>query len=134
MQKLLAVLPDGFSWRWLLLFFFIALFIWGVLLAGNLIILDIDAALPLFKGMLIVSAILASVPCVFGYFKAKIVFIVMSLGILAGLLFLLYHYAYTENEAGIVGMSTLFAFYLGALGIGILLQIVWFVMNRRKEG
>jgi hypothetical protein len=134
MQKLLAVLPDGFSWRWLLWFLFIAFFMWGVLLAANLMILDINAGFSLFKGMLMISAIMAFVPCVFGYFKAKVVFLAMSLGILAGLLFLLYHYAYTENEAGIVGMSTLFAFYLGALGIGILLQIVWFVMNRRKEG
>lgn len=131
MEKMLAILPRRFSINWLILYLAMIVVLWGALVACNMLLMNVEAGIPFFKGMAIIAAVVSLVPCLFGFFNAKAVYLLTSIGIIVGLCLLIYHFIYTESEGGLIGMSAFFGSFVCGLALGILLQIVLAIVRRK---
>ena len=127
-----TIFPGKLSRQWLIFFLINIILIGAVLSICSIIYFKQNINYRYIMSLFILSIVLSSITSASGYFGARIVSAFSLLGIVLGILFMLYAYATKTGFGDIAGLMLFIMVYLIGLSFGIIAQIIVHYKKRDK--
>ena len=131
------MVPPALSPRWLLVLLVTAALWTGLAMLAAYLNTGQGPTLETLRGAAVSLSLIAAVPVVFGFFGARLGFLLAQVGLIIGYLLLLRAFA-GPNTGGFEDLAAVATFLmLGAIGLGVgtVIDIIrWFLGKRRSAG
>ena len=134
-QGMKEVFSKGNAIRWLGIFALYTILLWVTIAASVSWILMINLRINQMLNMLIFSAAIGFIICIFGFFKVKIIFWLSTAGIVIGAVVMMVLFATKGVEDNVIPLIILLMSFLGGLILGLVVHFVAYwvrkLQNRR---
>lgn len=121
--------------KWLKIFATYTAFFYASFIFGSAVLIGRTSDFVQYLMLLAGSIVLALLICVFGFFKAKYVFLLASAGAVTGIIQMLWIFGSANNSGweDLAGFAGFLVFLAGGFAAGVIIQVAYFIYKRLKK-
>lgn len=133
-MKIRWFLPEKYNKKWLLIFLAFALVLFCLLAGIRLLSVNSRPDISWIPGLFLFSLLVSLLVCAFGFFDLRFVFSLTALGIVTGMILMVF--TISGNRGGwedLIGVLLFLEFSVCGLAAGILAELCVFFVRRLRE-